>query len=55
MMQNGCIRILLGHLAIRPPFLFLFGVGREEGEGEILLHTFLFLLSFSFLPMWLAL
>ena len=29
--------ILLGHLPIQPPpFLFLFGVGREEGEGGIL-------------------
>ena len=29
--------ILLGHLPIRPPpFLLLFGVGREEGEGGIL-------------------
>ena len=41
--------ILLGVLPIRPPpFLFLFRVGREEGEGEILF-------PFSFpSPIWPA-
>lgn len=38
---------------IRPPLPYLDKGERKEGEGKevgVLLHTFLFLLSFSFLP-----
>ena len=44
---------------IRPlPLPYLDKGERKEGEGKevgVLLHTFLFLLSFPFLPTWLAL
>ena len=44
---------LLGHLPIRPPpFLFLFGVGRQEGKGNPIPF---FLSSFPFsTPIWPA-
>ena len=50
--------ILLGPLVQFGPLPYLDKEERKEGEGKevgVLLHTFLFLLSFPFLPTWLAL